>query len=127
MIFTFSSSFYGSTLPQMESAIIMSRNNLVDLWEAWVDLQVIGNKQLITLYVLGEVSSVKGSLPALVKRTSKFKTKVLSLDLLNADEDDKSIEELCYYEILNDINQYETVQIFNNGQLIASINIELVN
>src|SRR5688572_2253482 len=98
----------------MESAIIMSRNNQVDLWEAWVDLQVIGNKQLITLYVLGEVSSVNGSLPALVKRTSKFKTKVLSLDLLNADEDDKSIEELCYYEILNDINQYETVQIFNN-------------
>ena len=72
----------------------MSRNNQVDLWEAWVDLQVIGNKQLITLYVLGEVSSLNGSLPALIKRSSKSKTNVLSLDLHNADEDDKSIEEL---------------------------------
>lgn len=111
----------------METARLMTRKYQLDLWEAWVDIQVIGSKPFATLYVLGEVPSADGKVPSLMKRNHQNDPRVLSLELtcpILADND--ATEELYYYEILPDIYQYERVLIFDNTELVVNIDIEVI-
>lgn len=112
----------------METARLISRKNNLDLWEAWVDIQVIGSKPFATLYVLGEVPTSGGKVPSLMKKKHQGDPRVLSLELTSPIlADDDTTEELYYYEILPDVYQYERVLIFDNIEMVANIDIEVIN
>ena len=105
----------------------MTKKYHLDLWEAWVDIQVIGSKPFATLYVLGEVPTAIGKVPSLMKRNHQNDPRVLSLELtcpILADND--TTEELYYYEILPDFYQYERVLIFDNHEMVANIDVEFI-
>jgi hypothetical protein len=95
--------------------------NMIDLWEAWVDVQENSLKPY-TLHVVGEIYwQNKIVKPALVK-LAESNDKVLHLDLQPGILSDTGIiREIRYSEPVIYNNKYRQVVIHVGGQILTTI------
>lgn len=101
----------------------MTINDEVDLWESWVDRQIIGLQEVNILYVMGEIlADATSGQPVLVKKEHQPTTKELHLEVKPPQYLNKIVtEEIFYSEIISDLDTYDTVVIYNGNQVIAYI------
>jgi len=99
------------------------QNKGVDLWEAWIDDQVIGSGPRVMLYVVGEVFGSKNNMPKLVKRASQPQPSELHLDIIGQGST-SDIEEIFFSEVVPDYCPYNEVVIYNDDVAITSIEVE---
>ncbi len=96
----------------------------IDLWEAWIDQQVIGSRSKTMLYVVGEVFVNKGNQPVLLKRNQQPQPSELRLELVGQGSHLQT-EEIYYSEVVsNEYCPYSEVLIYNDNTLVATIEIE---
>jgi hypothetical protein len=101
----------------------MTINDEVDLWESWIDKQIIGSQEVNMLYVMGEILADASSVhPVLVKKLIQSTPKELHLEVRPPQFVNKLVsEEVFYTEIIDDLDTYNTVVIHNGNQVIAYI------
>src|SRR5688572_26361605 len=94
----------------------------VDLWEAWIDLQNNLETNCSTLYVVGDVfSDDRFSQPYFIKREHDD-PKVLMLEILpGISSEDGYVTEILYAEELDAIDQYKSIIIYSAGELVTQI------
>ena len=95
----------------------------IDLWEAWIDDQIIGATPRILLYVMGEVYTDQLGQPELVKKEFQPDASELHLELVGLGAHYKA-EEVYYSEVVTPSTPYRSVAIFYNGVAVARIPIE---
>jgi hypothetical protein len=95
----------------------------IDLWEAWIDDQVIGATPLLLLYVMGEVYTDHEGSPELVKKELQPVESELHLELVGLGAHYQT-EEVYYSEVVSSSTPYRTVVVFYNGNAVARIPIE---
>ena len=95
----------------------------VDLWEAWIDLQNNLETNCATLYVVGDVfSDDRFRQPYFIKREHHDPT-VLMLEILpGISSEDGYVMEVLYAEELEVIDQYQSILIYSAGELVTQIN-----
>ena len=98
----------------------------IDLWEAWIDDQVIGATPRILLYVMGEVYTHADGHPELVKKELQPASSELHLELVGIGANYRT-EEVYYSEVVTPSMPYRTVIIFCNGTAVARIPIETLD
>ena len=100
---------------------------LIDLWEAWVDVQEDGQDQF-TLLVVGDIYwKEKNVKPALLKRPGQSNNcSELQLEICPGHAWQSGVvREVRYSELLLKPQQYEKVSVFLGDQLLTVIdNIE---
>lgn len=94
----------------------------VDLWEAWIDPQVIGTAARTILYVVGEVYINKEQKPVLVKRTVQPESDSLHLEIINQGSVGETDE--IYYSEVVDYCLYQEVVIYNSNEVVTRIEVE---
>ncbi|MBA2328780.1 MAG: hypothetical protein ACR2KB_14930 [Chitinophagaceae bacterium] len=101
----------------------MTINDEVDLWESWIDKQVIGSQEVNMLYVMGEIlADASNGKPLLVKKKIQSTPKELHLEVMPPQFVNKLIsEEVFYSEVIDDLDTYNTVVIHNGNQEITYI------
>jgi hypothetical protein len=95
----------------------------IDLWEAWVDLLSPGSKAG-TLYVIGDVLMSSDLVqPYFIKRRSPLNLPgVLVLEIVsNKIYDEAYVTEIMFAEELDDINQYNAINIYAGDELVKTI------
>ncbi|MEJ7913072.1 MAG: hypothetical protein WKF70_07955 [Chitinophagaceae bacterium] len=96
----------------------------IDLWEAWIDQQVLGSRTRTMLYVVGEVLVNKDRRPVLLKRNHQPQSSELHLELLGQGSHLQT-EEIYYSEVVShDYCPYTEVLIYSDNTLVATIEIE---
>ena len=100
-------------------------------WEAWVDLQPIQPTPGGTLHVTSEVDTSSTDMAHLQKRVPQgINERILLLDLeVNAGTiPAKNPQKMHFTENLADKNQYDSIEIYYEGELEATIeNIQEVH
>lgn len=99
---------------------------LIDLWEAWIDLQCPGINASGTLFLVGNVPATGWAPePVLVKKNvHDGPPHELALEIspdIAEEDDERYLQEVCYSESLVQANQYESIAIYAGKQLIARI------
>jgi hypothetical protein len=94
----------------------------VDLWEAWIDVQSTDTENRFTLYVVGDVfTDDKLSYPYFKKKETDD-LKVLALEILpGITSEDGYVTEILYAEELDAMNQYESIAIYAGSEIIKTI------
>lgn len=94
----------------------------VDLWEAWIDLETTNEADCPTLYVVGDVfTDDRLAQPYFIKRNHADPS-VLALEILpGIASEDGYVTEILYAEELEHFNQYQTILIFVQGEVISRI------
>ncbi|HEY0057863.1 MAG TPA: hypothetical protein VGB56_01945 [Flavisolibacter sp.] len=95
----------------------------IDLWEAWIDDQVIGATPRILLYVMGEVYTDGLGQTELVRKEFQPEASELHLELVGLGTSHKA-EEVYYSEVVTPSTPYRRVVVFYNGVAVAKIPIE---
>jgi hypothetical protein len=100
----------------------------LDLWDAWIEFDPVSPDCFGTLYLTGEVFiDKKGSRPHVLKSLLESECHTLTLHLKAAASHPVRVEEVTYSEPLSRIDQYRSIKIFSDGELITEINtIEVV-
>jgi hypothetical protein len=102
-----------------------TKKHHLNIWEAWIDVQESGGRQIGSLYIIGDVLVNNHILrPLLVKKQFDSNDKIeLSLEIIPdiVSEGGKSVE-VFYSEELESPDQYKSVTIFAGNQIIAKIN-----
>jgi hypothetical protein len=101
----------------------MTINDEVDLWESWIDRQIIGSQKVNMLYVMGEIlADVGNGTPVLVRKQNQSDPKQLHLEVKPPQYLNKLLtEEIFYSEVIDHIDAYDTIVIHNGNQVIAYI------
>jgi hypothetical protein len=101
----------------------MTINDEVDLWESWIDRQIIGFQEVNMLYVMGEIlADVSNESPVLVKKELQSTPGELHLEVKPPQYVNKLVnEEVFYSEVIDDLDIYHTIVIHNGNQVIAYI------
>lgn len=94
----------------------------VDLWEAWIDVQSTDSEDRLTLYVVGDVFTDDTiCLPYFIKKESA-NPKSLILEILpGITSEEGYVTEILYAEELDCIGQYESIIIYANKEKITAI------
>ena len=102
--------------------LIQSKQTNVDLWEAWIDMQIASNGGVATLYLIGDVfTNDRIAQPFFIKK-EHTNAKVLALEILpGLSSEEGYITEIMYAEELLHVDQYTTVHIYAENELIARI------
>ena len=95
----------------------------VDLWEAWIDLQLSNDANCPTLYVMGDVySDDQMSQPFLMRKEGGDPT-VLKLEIKpGLASEDGYVTEVLYAERLENIYRYQAIHIYLNEEVVAEVN-----
>jgi hypothetical protein len=101
--------------------LIQSKQQNVDLWEAWIDLQN-ANAGIATLYIIGDVfTDDRFAQPYFIKK-QRAGSKVLELEILPGITNEEGyITEVMYAEELDNIDQYTAIFIYAGDELITRI------
>ena len=102
--------------------LIQSKQQNVDLWEAWIDLQTASNGGVATLYIIGDVfTDDRFSQPYFIRREHN-NPKILSLEILpGITSEEGYLTEIMYAEELNFVNQYTAIFIYSGNELVTRI------
>ncbi|MCU7547710.1 hypothetical protein OCK74_01230 [Chitinophagaceae bacterium LB-8] len=101
-----------------------TKENNIDLWEAWIDMQNSGKNQRGTLYIIGDVVINNRILrPFLVKKEAVHPTKdELLLEVIpHIISENGYTVEVFYSEELQSPNQYKSITIYSGNIQIAKI------
>ena len=102
----------------------------LDLWEAWIDLEVPGSHGFGTLFVIGEIQVAPDQkIPQLRKADSGFGgTNILNLELVQCVLNNNGrVREIRYSEELRSPVEYDYIIVSNRGSVLARIEeIELI-
>ncbi|HEX2535493.1 MAG TPA: hypothetical protein VHK69_17235 [Chitinophagaceae bacterium] len=96
----------------------------VDLWEAWIDMQVPGQFGGGTLFVIGDIVVGEGKLePLFFKRAYQGPDpSVLLLEVRpNILVENGRVAEIMYSEELDSPAQYREVVVYAGGEIIARL------
>lgn len=94
----------------------------VDLWEAWIDLQLSNDANCPTLYVMGDVYSDDQMLQPYLTRQESSDPTVLKLEIKpGTASEDGYVTEVLYAERLENIYRYQSIHIYLNDELITEI------
>ena len=101
--------------------LIDSKQQNVDLWEAWIDMQVSSNGAA-TLYLIGDVfTDDRLEQPFFVKK-NHADADVLALQIMpGITSEDGYITEIMYAEELMQVDQYSAIHIYAKNELLTSI------
>lgn len=102
--------------------LIETKQQNVDLWEAWIDMQIASNGNIATLYLIGDVfTDDRFAAPHFIKKEHSD-PHVLSLEIYpGITSEDGYVTEAMYSEELQDIDQYSSILIYAGTELLASI------
>ena len=102
--------------------LIQPKQQNVDLWEAWIDLQTANNGGGATLYLIGDVFTNNVFAKPFFKKREDFIPEVLSLEILpGIDSEDGYVTEIVYSEDLQKVDQYKTIFIYAGNELVTQI------
>jgi hypothetical protein len=99
----------------------MKSTQNLDLWEAWIDKQIIGSQPHNMLYVVGEVFADKKSNPTLVKKQPQAHPGQLHLEIISPHTSIANIEEVYFSEIFQKDCPYKEILVFSNNSVVAAI------
>ena len=102
--------------------LIQPKQQNVDLWEAWIDLQTTNNGGTATLYLIGDIFTENVLAKPFFKKREDFIPEVLSLEILpGITSEDGYVTEIVYSEDLREIDQYKTIFIYAGNELLTQI------
>lgn len=102
--------------------LIQPKQQNVDLWEAWIDLQTTNSAGTATLYLIGDIFTENIFAKPFFKKREDFIPEVLSLEILpGITSEDGYVTEIMYSEDLQDIDQYKTIFIYAGNELLTQI------
>jgi hypothetical protein len=102
--------------------LIESKQQNVDLWEAWIDLQTASNGATATLYLIGDVFTDDRFAPPYFIRREHNNPKILSLEILpGITSEEGYITEVMYAEELSNIDQYTAIFIYSGKEIVTRI------
>ena len=95
----------------------------LDLWEAWIEFDPESPNSFGTLYLLGEVmASKKDQHPFIIKSAADNNKQQLILTVQTTTSGHPTrMAEVVYSETLNHIDQYSSILIYQDNELIAQI------
>jgi hypothetical protein len=102
--------------------LIQSKQQNVDLWEAWIDMQTASNGGSAVLYLIGDVfTDDRFAQPFFIKK-KQANPEVLALEIKpGITSEDGYITEIMYSEELFRINQYSAIHIYAENELLTKI------
>lgn len=101
----------------------------IDLWEAWIEFDHVAQNFFGTLYIMGEVLvDKKETRPFIIKPLHETETGTLVLQLQTGSSIHPTrVAEVVYSESLRNIDQYSSIKIYRDNELLTQINeIEIV-
>ena len=102
--------------------LIQPKQQNVDLWEAWIDLQTTYSGGTATLYLIGDIFTENIFAKPFFKKREDFLPEVLSLEILpGITSEDGFVTEIMYSEDLQEIDQYKTICIYAGNELLTQI------
>ena len=95
----------------------------LDLWEAWIEFDHLASNRFGTLYVMGEVVADKKEFhPFIIKCVQKDEPQTLVLHVqTSAFATRGKVVEVVHAENLQNIDQFTSVKIYKDGELLACI------
>jgi hypothetical protein len=95
----------------------------IDLWEAWIEFDQESPHYFGTLYLIGEVAAAKKDPhPFVIKSVSDTNKQQLILTVQTTTSAHPSrMAEVVYSEPLTHIDQYSSILIYQDNELIAQI------
>ena len=102
--------------------LIESKQQNVDLWEAWIDLDNANSEGAATLYLIGDIFTESIFAKPFFKKREDFIPDVLSLEILpGITSEDGYVTEIMYSEDLQEIDQYKSIFIYAGNELLTQI------
>ena len=102
--------------------LIQPKQQNVDLWEAWIDLETINSGGTATLYLIGDIFTENTLAKPFFKKREDFIPEVLSLEILpGITSEDGFVTEIMYSEDLQKVDQYKTIFIYAGNELLTQI------
>ena len=102
--------------------LIESKQQNVDLWEAWIDLHPTNGSGAATLYLIGDIFTENIFAKPFFKKRQDFIPDVLSLEIVpGITSEDGYVTEIVYSEDLQEIDQYKTIFIYAGNELLTQI------
>ena len=92
----------------------------VGLWEAWIEYDQLHPTQFGTLYVLGEILTGNAS-GTIVSKAINMENRELRLHVSGITGSRNRLKEVLYSEPVANLDQYTSVSIYANQELIAFI------
>lgn len=100
-----------------------SKQQNVDLWEVWVDLQTSTHENGGTLFLIGDVFITDDLVQPYFQKKAHSNPKVLSLELVpGITSEDGFVAEVMYSEDLQHSMQYSEILIYSGDEVVAHIN-----
>ena len=101
--------------------LIQSKQQNVDLWEAWIDMQSASNGTT-TLYLIGDVfTDDRFAQPSFIKKNHP-NPQVLALEIIpGITSEDGYLTEIMYSEELKNVDRYSAIHIYAEDQLVTRI------
>jgi hypothetical protein len=95
----------------------------IDLWEAWIEFDHVSPELFGTLYVVGEVLlNKKDSHPYFLKCVTQNEPETLMLKIETSTSSAlNKIAEMVYSENLENINQYSSIKVYKDNELLVHI------
>ena len=94
----------------------------IDLWEAWIEFDAMAPHRFGTLYIMGEVIAARESHPFIIKCVQEDEPQILVLNVQSADSASRGkIAEVVYAESIGNLDQYSSVKIYKDGELLTQI------
>src|SRR5215203_5657707 len=101
--------------------LIKSKQQNVDLWEAWIDSQTATNGAA-TLYLIGDIFSNDRLAKPFFEKRKHSSPGILSLEILpGITSEDGYITEIMYSEELHQPDQYTAIFIYAENELVFKI------
>ncbi len=102
--------------------LIQSKQQNVDLWEAWIDMQTASNSGSATLYLIGDIFSDSVLTKPFFRKRKHSIPDVLSLEILpGITSEEGYVTEIMYSEELQQVDQYKTIFIYAGNELVTQI------
>ena len=101
--------------------LIKSKQQNVDLWEAWIDTQTPTNGAA-TLFLIGDIFSNDRLAKPFFKKRMHSTPGILSLEIFpGITSEDGYITEIMYSEELHHLDQYTSIFIYAENELVFKI------
>ncbi len=101
--------------------LIKTKQQNVDLWEAWIDTQTATNGAA-TLYLIGDIFTNDRLAKPFFKKRKHTIPEILSLEILpGITSEDGYMTEIMYSEELHHIDQYKIIFIYAENELVFKI------
>lgn len=101
--------------------LIKSKQQNVDLWEAWIDTQTATN-EAATLYLIGDIFTNDRLAKPFFRKRNDTIPETLSLEIIpGITSEDGYLTEIMYSEELKYVDQYKNIFIYAGNELITQI------